>query len=1184
MRDYLRRLAGGNFIYENPKLHFSQELIELSITEGSVSECSFEILATDAVKGIVWSSNERVRLENEMFSGTDCKISYTVDATGLSCGASLCGTFDVVSSCGEAQLSYEIKIVHKYVAASCGEASNLFHFTGLAQEAPEEALALFEAEEFPGIFLREEPALLNIYKLLKKDGCRQEAMEEFLIAARKKEAVAFKAADEKRSYIGCSQNRQDIIEIEKSGWGYIELEVSADCDFIRLENTHITSDDFVGNRYGLSYIIDADRLHAGKNAGRIIIASYNRKIAAEIEAYKDTVEDSAGEAQKQADGDRQERKLLCGFTENYLAYRLKKIDTGDWLERSNSILDRLRTLDFENRVYKLMQAYVYIAQKRQQDGEALLSEIQIDKGEGELYCYYLYVKSMAAKNASYTAKAASVIKDYFSNGYDDWRILWIRFYVDSAFGHNQSIKLLRIKEAFHKGCTSPVMYMEALSVMNSQPVLVRVLDRFELQVIGFGCRRDAVEEKLALHVAELALSDKNVSAAKLSLLKKLYKIFDRDEILTSLISYMIRGGQAGREDFEFYEKGVLRGIKITRLYEYYLKSIDKNRYARLPKIVLMYFAYDSSLDCENKSYLYANILENESASQELMNIYIPQIEKFAYEQLRQKRVNDHLLVIYKKFWSERYVDDETSAFMLSLMYTYRVKCYERGTEYVWVKHKEFERADRYELVDSKAFVPLYTENSSLLFETASGRFHKDSLRYEVEKVFDDDTLKNMLLEYKYSEERDKKLAAILRFERDNSGAGAYAGVCLLLSDGGLDEEYRKRLNTWLIHFYEDFYQGDDFDREIERVDSSSLNSEDAAAWIYACIKNEAYDEAFSLVRKYGYENVSPTALFSLARNMLARLGGRADRTLTALCFYVFENKKYNEDVLKFLADNYNGTNDQMYRLWKACRNFKTETKDLEERLLAQMIFTAQHNGRMTEIFGAYLNSGGNRMIITAYVAYQSYLYFVKQRKANEIVFKVIEELLEEDRELPDVCALSYLKYNSSHPDKLTGSRKELAKKLIYRLCSRDKCFEFYKKYAGVISLPYNITDRTFVSYIGNPEAKVEIHYWVSGDETEITEVVTNCGGIFVKGFTLFYSDSIKYYFTEETGGSVKKSELFHLQKNNINEDGTEGRFDYINDMLASRELHDMVTMKKLMHGYCVQDYVAQQIFKPMESV
>ena len=222
------------------------------------------------------------------------------------------------------------------------------------------------------------------------------------------------------------------------------------------------------------------------------------------------------------------------------------------------------------------------------------------------------------------------------------------------------------------------------------------------------------------------------------------------------------------------------------------------------------------------------------------------------------------------------------------------------------------------------------------------------------------------------------------------------------------------------------------------------------------------------------------------------------------------------------------------------------------------------------------------MVITAYVAYQSYLYFVKQRKANDVVFKVIEEFLEEDRQLPDVCAFSYLKYNSQRAGQLTESRKKLIEKLIYRLCASGKCFEFYKKYGGVISLPYNITDRTFVSYIGNPDAKVEIHYRVNGDENEYTEVVANCGGIFVKSFTLFYSDSIKYYFTEEAGGSVKRSEEFNLQKNNINEDGTEGRFDYINDMLASRELHDIVTMKKIMHGYCVQDYVSKQLFKPME--
>lgn len=1182
MRDYLRRLAGGNFVYENPKLQFSTELIELKVTEGSVSKFSFELHATDTVKGVVWSSNERVCAEKKAFSGKDCVIDYTVDASGLLSGEQISGTFDVVCSCGEAQLAYEITTVKRHIAFSGGEASDMFHFAGIAQEAPEEALSIFNSDEFPEVFIRGDDSLLNLYKLLKKNTCRQEAMEEFLIAARKKPAVTVSANSEKRSYEDCSQNQRDIIELYKSGWGYTQLEIFSDCEFIKPENKLVTSDDFTGGRYELSYIIDAKKLHAGKNFGRISIVAYNSRIDIEIEAYRQSeCEDIQNEGETVSDG-KEERKLLCEFTRTYLDYRLKRLDTGSWIEKSNRILDRLRTLDFENREYILMQAYIYIIQQRVQEGEALLSQINIGRDEGGLYCCYLYVKSMALKNPAYTSKTASAIKEYYDNGYDDWRILWLRLYVDSSFGHNQSIRLMRIKEAFHRGCTSPVMYFEALSVMNSQPALVRVLDRFELQVLGFGCRNGAVEEKLALHIAELAASDKNASPAKLDLLKRLYKIFDRDELLTPLISYMIRSGHCSAEDFEIYEKGVLRGIKITRLYEYYLKSIDKSRYTRLPKMVLMYFEYDSMLDCENKAYLYANVIENETASAEIMNIYTPQIERFVYEQLRQKRIDDNLLVLYKKFWSPRYVDDSTAAFMLSLMYTYRVRCYDDKIKYVWVKHKEFSAPIRYELVGKKAFVPQYTEKSCMLFETSSGHFYRDSLKYEVERIFVGGGLKDMLLGYNYGEVCERRFSEAVRFENAGRGADIYSGVSFLLSEGGLDEEYRRALNSWLIHYYGEIYPGEDFESGLKMIDSEALSAEDAAAWIGACIKNGAYDEAYSLVEKYGCQNVSCGELFVLARNMLERLGQNGSETLTRLCFCAFADKKYNEEILEYLADNYNGMSEQMYMLWKACRSFGVNTRELEERLLSQMIFTAQHNGRMTEIFNSYLKNGGDRMVITAYVAYQSYLYFVKQRKANDVVFKVIEEFLEEDRQLPDVCAFSYLKYNSQRAGQLTESRKKLIEKLIYRLCASGKCFEFYKKYGGVISLPYNITDRTFVSYIGNPDAKVEIHYRVNGDENEYTEVVANCGGIFVKSFTLFYSDSIKYYFTEEAGGSVKRSEEFNLQKNNINEDGTEGRFDYINDMLASRELHDIVTMKKLMHGYCVQDYVSKQLFKPME--
>ena len=71
---------------------------------------------------------------------------------------------------------------------------------------------------------------------------------------------------------------------------------------------------------------------------------------------------------------------------------------------------------------------------------------------------------------------------------------------------------------------------------------------------------------------------------------------------------MIRMGMTGDNCFEIYEKGVLRGLRITRLYEFYIASMPKNIERQLPKIVLMYFAYDNILSDSDKAFLYANIV------------------------------------------------------------------------------------------------------------------------------------------------------------------------------------------------------------------------------------------------------------------------------------------------------------------------------------------------------------------------------------------------------------------------------------------------------------------------------------------------------------------------------------------------------------------------------------------------
>ena len=123
------------------------------------------------------------------------------------------------------------------------------------------------------------------------------------------------------------------------------------------------------------------------------------------------------------------------------------------------------------------------------------------------------------REEEYTAQVLSQVKKFFENGYDTYRILWILFYL-STDSDNKSIRLVRIKDVINSGCISPVMYIEAMNIINAQPVLLRVLNQFEMQVINYGCRNDIISEKLAMQIADVVANEKNININTLIILKR----------------------------------------------------------------------------------------------------------------------------------------------------------------------------------------------------------------------------------------------------------------------------------------------------------------------------------------------------------------------------------------------------------------------------------------------------------------------------------------------------------------------------------------------------------------------------------------------------------------------------------------------------------------------------------------
>ena len=1213
MKDNINRLARGEFRYELPKISVEDTLIEQTIQLDETYHGTIKLTGSSSeVKGVVYSDQYRVQLQDNSFTGVDSVLFYTVDAARMTVGDVIAGKFEVVSNAGEFTIKYRFKIREKTVKSSMGEIHNLFHFANLVQVSPAEAQKLFVSEQFEDIFLKDDLELSNIYRTLISGNNVQNSIEEFLIAIHKKMPISIRfalesdkkgsaltEADDKqkkalysfRKYEKLTEDYSDTLVIQKNTWGYAKIEAHADADFVELSAERIHTDAFAGNQFELHYVIHYEKMHAGRNFARIVVQSAREQLVCEIEAYQDVEFDAKHSVAKAASLEK--RKAIMGLTKAYIDFRTQRMERNVWAEKSGKILSRVCAILPNETAFQLAQAQIYCAQGRTEDAGWILEQVREDvleeaesHTENLLYCYYLYVNSLLQKNDSYTASVSHILHKHYEYGSGNWKLLWLLFYVDDEYDRNESIKLVRIKELFHRGCRSPILYLEACNIFNSQPVLLRVFDEFELQVIHFGCRYGMLNEKAAGHICEIGQNEKTVSKTYLRILEMLYQEYMDDEMLSVLCKHLIRNHYTGEKCFKIYEAGIIRGLRITRLYESYMDSLDMGYTGMLPQMVRLYFSYNNQLNTAQKAYLYANIIRNKQKDSETYNTYAKQMELFAIEQLREGNISDEHAILYQELWDDALIHTATAKSVARILFAYKLTCMDEQVRFVIVKHKEIQKEEVVPVINHVAYVVLYTENCSIAFEDADHERKMDTAAYDLVKLFEH----SELVQKVYNLIPEDLYLSIYYYERNrkyqlNSIDSVSLREHLLMAEN-LTESFREEIIDSLVEYYYGQYNGDEFRSKfyalLEQKEAGSFSKQQSAKLIAACVTNGMYEDAYDLAVIYGVELVQPNRIFRLCRHMLEIMGEEDHEELIQLCAYAFQNHKYDDTLLEYLNRYFNGTTYQMVSIWESCNNFNVDCYELEERIVAQMLFLNERTELAAEIFAQYYAKGAKERVTEAYLMLHAYSCFVRQENADPQIFEIIAARLTYQDEVSDLCKLALL-HAYSEAEELSEAQLRLANSILREMCNKDILFQFYRKFARKFTLPFKIVDKTVIEYRTNPFHKVVIRYAFQKDvspEHYRSDTLDNTfEGIFTKAFTLFYGDTIYYYIVESSNGEEKVSEVFCYTCRDINLSATHGRYEYLNDMLASKEQHDMVTLEKLMHGYCVQDYVTKQLFQ-----
>lgn len=1179
MRSAIDRILAGEFNKDDHFLDFSAPRIELSVHGGEVYEGSFFIYGPEncLTEGRVLSNRLRMKCLTESFVGSKEEILYQFDASDMAEGESVKGEFCIISNRGEYIIPYEVSVSPVNIESGLGTIKNLFHFTNLAKTDFEEAVSLFYSKEFERIFNGADKQYYTLYKGLSGGARKEQNVEEFLQEVKKKQRIDFLLEESEIKIDAPRENMEYKVVINRNGWGYSELMIETEGDFLVLEKRVIRDEDFLGNCYRLPFYLSQEHLHAGRNYG--FIRLYN--------AYTDlkvSVLVHASSLRSRAPGIRMRKKhIILELMQYYEAFRTKKISASSWMQETEKIIDRLVELDDRDISSRLLQVQLLITQERYNEAGWLLEQTEalLDGAfDATLYCYYLYLTTLVKREEAYIDEIAGQVERIYAQNSENWRIAWLLLYLSEDYGKSPSKKWMVLEEHFRLGCSSPVLYIEAWNLMNSNPTLLMKLEGFELQVLTYAMKSDLLNKDIAEQVVYLSFKQKQYSERVYKLLKKCYEIMPDDEALRAVCTFLIKGNMTGKEYFKWYALGIEKELRITRLYEHYMMSCELSESIKLPKMVLMYFAFDSSLDSLHNAFLYAYIHKNKDTYPELYESYREQIERFVVFQMLKGKNNIWLSYLYRNVITENMITEETARGLVSVIFIQRLVIKRADIRRVILVYEKKKDEIVFDISSKEVYLPVYSSDCRIFLEDGKGNRYCRETDYELQRLLIPDKLAQLAAPYV----NDDVNFDIWMCERGRSLAVINDENVMIMKrvaeSNVLVPRLQKDIRLKLIHFFYDTDQMQELDHFLTGLTIEMIADSDYTEVIRFMIIRGMYEKAYDWIRQKGGQGIDAKSIMRLCSRLIGLEIAEPDDILTALVYMAFQSGKYDENLLKYLITYYNGTVKAMRDIWKAAAAFCMDTYEICERILIQILYTGAYIGEKTEIFRDYISGGAKTDVEMAFLSQCCFDYFVCDKITDEYILEELQHVLNRQEELPLVCKLAYTRYYAENKRKITEQISRYLVQFLRELVAEGIYFPYFKEYVDHVAFMRRFADKTMIQYKLGEGHKAVIHYLLERDGGEyITEEMQNMfGGICVKQFILFFGEQMQYYITEMGEDKEYLTESGTLNRSDTDREQKDSKYSLINDIAIGRTLNDEDTMGSLLHEYFEREFIVKKLF------
>lgn len=1048
---------------------------------------------------------------------------------------------------------------------------SLKDFSELARERWHEAVHVFYDPCFTHVFHPGEEKERLLYQGFTGGIRTDENVEEFLLACRLKEPVLLEADQTEFTFSRITDEICQDITLTKSTWGYTRTAVTCDGDFIEIKKRCLEAEDFLGKEAVISFYIKKEKLHAGNNFGRLILRNMQQEITVSVCA--------------KAEGNRTRRcfllrdiyRLHAKILHTYAACRLKQMRTGQWAFATNKILDDLMELDQTNVWYRLLKAQVLWQNGQRQEAEWLLDEFKrkCRDRKSPQWGYYLYINTLMDHEELYITRVTEEIERIYLEHKESLLLFWCLLFLKKEYVKNPYEKIRVLEKRVMEGSSSPLLYVEAYCLFCKEPYLLRRIGDFEIRVLNWARKQNVLTQPVAGQVISVFPENLPYKKTVYLLLKSCYDLLG-ERAVAAICSYLIRSQQYGKEFFSWYALGVEHKLRLTGLYEAYLLSMDQKEVQEIPRMVQMYFQYGGQPSARQRSVLYVDMIAAKEKQPGVFLQQYPEMEKFAFEQMKLGHIDDNLAVIYREVLSAGTLSEENSDVLPDIMFMHRLTCFDRRAVRVIVLQAQLKQEQSAPLTDHEAYFPLYSNDYCILIEDGQGNRRSLSVDYQLEKMMNPGKYLRVCME-----NSPGKLPCILYYFSLHQGQEIFEEEDLpyfqtVMADPDIAPAYRAFLFLRMFRLMYRKGRTEEMEQAAQKVDFALMQPDERKEVLLLCIRTQIFETACRIAGRYGLSEIPASERVDLICYQIRKTKAAEDPVWLSYCLDTFLQGSYNGIMLEYLCRFYEESLEHMISIFQCASKAGVDTESLAEKILTKMTETETCLEQAGEIYQSY-ESAGDPVVKEKYLSYFSGRSFLEKKDVPEHFFASLLQWQAEGNELNEICGLALLQYYTKHPD-LMKREKAYAEQLLQKFLLQGMQFAFYQNLDDDLKVKYQIYGRYYIEYRTKHHSRVWICYEKDSQEKFTEEMPEVYGGIYVKEMILFAGDEMAYRILEEKDGETKETDRQVIKYRQEEKSRKQNRYERLNEILLKKQSGDDKAFAFKLREYEQLDSVVEETF------